>query len=85
MMFLRLGRGDIQYVFDSASSKHYKFLPGSHIPIQPLGSLCEFSEVNTLVVLPWNIARELAYEVSTLTASRPQIYKLMPGIELIDY
>ena len=83
--FLRLGRGDIQYVFDSASSKHYKFLPGSHIPIQPLRSLCEFSEVNTLVVLPWNIARELAYEVSTLTASRPQIYKLMPGIELIDY
>ena len=83
--FLRLGRGDIQYVFDSASSKHYKFLPGSHIPIQPLRSLCEFSEVNTLVVLPWNIARELAYEVSTLTASRPQIYRLMPGIELIDY
>ena len=83
--FLRLGRGDIQYVFDSASSKHYKFLPGSHIPIQPLRSLCEFSEVNTFVVLPWNIARELAYEVSTLMASRPQIYRLMPGIELIDY
>lgn len=83
--FLRLGRSDIQYVFDSASSKHYKFLPGSHIPIQPLGSLCEFSEVNTFVVLPWNIARELAYEVSSLTASRPQIHRLMPGIELIDY
>jgi hypothetical protein len=83
--FLRLGRGDIRYVFDSASSKQDKFLPGSHIPIQPLGSLCEFSEVNTFVVLPWNIAHELAYEVSTLTTSRPQIYRLMPGIELIDY
>jgi SAM-dependent methyltransferase len=83
--FLRLGRDDIRYVFDSASSKQDKFLPGSHIPVQPLGSLCEFSEVNAFVVLPWNIARELAQQVSTLMASRPPIYRLMPQIELIDY
>ncbi len=83
--FLRLGRDDIRYVFDSASSKYDKFLPGSHIPIQPLGSLCEFSEIDTFVVLPWNIARELAYEVSTLTTSHPPIYRLMPEIELIGY
>lgn len=83
--FLRLGKDDIRYVFDSAPSKHHKFLPGSHIPTQPLESLCEFSELDTFVVLPWNIARELAYEVSTLIASRPQIYRLMPEIELIDY
>lgn len=83
--FLRLGRGDLQYVFDSASSKHYKFLPGSHIPILPLTSLSEFSEINTFVVLPWNLAREFSYEVSTLTALRPQIYRLMPEIDLIEY
>jgi hypothetical protein len=83
--FLRLGRDDIRFVFDSASSKQDKFLPGSHIPIQPLGSLCEFSEVNTFIVLPWNIAREIAQKVSTLTTSRPLIYRLMPQIELIDY
>jgi hypothetical protein len=83
--FLRLGRDDIRYVFDSAATKHDKFLPGSHIPIQPLPSLREFSEVNTFVVLPWNIAHELAHEVSNLTTSRPPIYRLMPQIALINY
>ncbi len=83
--FLRLGRDDIRYVFDSASSKYDKFLPGSHIPIQPLKSLREFSEIDTFVVLPWNIAREFAFEVSTLTTSNPPIYRLMPEIERISY
>ena len=83
--FLRLDKNDIRYVFDSASSKQSKFLPGSHIPIHPLGSLREFSDINTLVVLPWNIASELAQEVSTLTAARPPIYRLLPRIELINY
>jgi SAM-dependent methyltransferase len=83
--FLRLGRDDIRYVFDSAATKHDKFLPGSHIPIQHLPSLREFSEVNTFVVLPWNIAHELAHEVSNLTTSRPPIYRLMPQIALINY
>jgi len=83
--FLRLGRSDIRYVFDTASSKHNKFLPGSHIPIKPLASLREFSEVNTFVVLPWNIASELAHSVSILTASHPPIYRLMPEIELVRY
>lgn len=83
--FLRLGRDDIRYVFDSASSKYDKFLPGSHIPIKPLKSLREFSEIDTFVVLPWNIAREFAFEVSTLTTSNPPIYRLMPEIERISY
>lgn len=83
--FLRLGTNDIRYVFDSASSKQGKFLPGSHIPVKSLSSLCEFREVNTFVVLPWNIARELATEVAILSESRRPIYKLMPGIKQISY
>ena len=83
--FLKLGKKDIHYVFDSAISKHYRFLPGSHIPVKPLKSICEFGEINTLVVFPWNISNELAQEVLMLKTSRPSIFRLMPEIQRISY
>ena len=82
--FLKLGRDDIRYVFDSAPSKQGLFLPGSHIPVYPLKSLGDFSDIDTLIALPWNIAEELANEVFVSQSLAYPIYRLMPETKLIS-
>jgi len=81
--FLRLGRGDIRYVFDSAPSKHGRFLPGSHIPIYPLSDIAKFIEIDLFVVFPWNISQELAYSTRSLVSRETVIYQLLPEIQLV--
>jgi hypothetical protein len=79
----RLGPDDIRYVFDSASSKHGKFLPGSHIPIHPMDKINEFTEIDTFVALPWNISKEIAFLARSLLSRETVIYQLLPEINLI--
>ena len=82
--FLRLGRGDIQYIFDSASSKQEKFLPGSHIPVHPLSDIAKFTEIDLFITLPWNISQELAYLTRSLVSQKTVIYQLLPEIKPVD-
>jgi SAM-dependent methyltransferase len=51
----------LPYVCDAAPSKQSKFLPGSHIPILPPAILNE-RKPDFLLILPWNIAGEIARE-----------------------
>lgn len=81
--FLRLGRRDIQCVFDSATTKQGKFLPGSHIPIYPLSDIAKFIEINLFVALPWNISQELAYSAQSLLSHKAVTYQLLPEIKPI--
>jgi SAM-dependent methyltransferase len=82
--FLRLGRGDIQYIFDSASSKQEKFLPGSHIPVHPFRDIAKFTEIDLFITLPWNISQELAYLTRSLVSQKTVIYQLLPEIKPVD-
>jgi hypothetical protein len=82
--FLRLGRSDIQCVFDSAPSKQGKFLPGSHIPIYPLSDIAKFIEIDLFVALPWNISQELAYSARSLVSRNTVIYQLLPEIKPVS-
>ena len=82
--FLRLGRGDIQYVFDSAPSKQEKFLPGSHIPVLPFSNIIKFGEIDLFIALPWNISQELAYLTRSLVSHKTVIYQLLPEIKPVD-
>jgi SAM-dependent methyltransferase len=82
--FLRLGRSDIKYVFDSAPSKQGKFLPGSHIPIYPLSDIAKFIDIDLFVALPWNISQELAYLVRSLVSQKAVIYQLLPEIRPVS-
>jgi hypothetical protein len=81
--FLKLSKDEIPYVFDSAPSKHGKFLPGSHIPIFSLESLNEYKDIDLLVVLPWNIAKELSSYVYSFQKIQRPIYRLLPKIEIV--
>jgi SAM-dependent methyltransferase len=48
----------LEFVCDAAASKQNKFMPGSHIPIiKP--SLLHEKDVDYIVILPWNIAKEI--------------------------
>jgi hypothetical protein len=81
--FLGLDEGNIKYVFDSAPSKQGKFLPGSHIPICHPSFLHEVNDIDFLIMLPWNIAKELSAEISLSLKPRLPMYRLMPQIESI--
>lgn len=48
----------ISAVFDAAKSKHYKFLPGSHIPIYPANKISK-EKADYIFILPWNISGEI--------------------------
>ena len=82
--FLGLSRDEIRWVFDSAPSKHGKFLPGSHIPVHPLTSVCNFSEIDIFVILAWNIANELAADAINQGLVNIPIYRLFPRTELVN-
>jgi hypothetical protein len=54
----------VKFVCDLAQAKQNKFMPGSHIPIcDP--KLINWSELDFVVVLPWNIASEVKAQLST--------------------
>ena len=53
----------LPFVCDAAPSKQGKFLPGSHIPILPPSMLRE-RKPDLVLILPWNIADEVAQQHS---------------------
>jgi hypothetical protein len=53
----------LEFVCDLAQAKQNKFLPGSHIPICDPKRV-NWSELDFVVVLPWNIASEVKAQLS---------------------
>ena len=49
----------LPYVVDRSPGKIGKFLPGSRIPVLPVGELV-VRRPSTILVLPWNLGREIA-------------------------
>ena len=68
-------------VFDSATAKQGKFLPGSHIPILPPAILREHSP-DYLVILPWNIAEEIKQNFAWLADRGTRFVTLVPRLEI---
>ena len=53
----------LEFVCDLAKAKQNKFMPGSHIPICDPKRI-NWSELDFVVVLPWNIASEVKAQLS---------------------
>ena len=53
----------VEFVCDLAQAKQNKFMPGSHIPICDPKQV-NWSELDFVVVLPWNIATEVKAQLS---------------------
>jgi hypothetical protein len=55
----------LQYVVDGSAAKQGKFMPGSQVPVLAPAALAQ-DPVDVVLVLPWNLARELGALVHQL-------------------
>jgi len=53
----------LDYTVDRNPYKHGRFTPGTHIPILPPERIAE-TKPDAIVILPWNLAREIAAQLS---------------------
>jgi C-methyltransferase-like protein len=51
------------YTVDRNPYKHGRFTPGTHIPIEPPERIAE-TRPDAIVILPWNLAREIAAQLA---------------------
>ncbi|QIR13941.1 class I SAM-dependent methyltransferase [Shewanella aestuarii] len=68
-------------VYDAASSKQGKFMPGSHIPILAPQYLADQAP-DFLVILPWNIAAEVKNHHKNLVAKGTQFVTFVPQLSI---
>ena len=71
----------IPFVCDAATAKQGKFMPGSHIPIQPPKMLTE-QHPDYLLILPWNIASEVKHINSQLAELGTKFVTAVPKLEI---
>lgn len=71
----------LPFVCDAASAKQGKFMPGSHIPIQPPTALADYCP-DYVVILPWNIAKEVCDQLADLAAKGARFVTAVPNLEI---
>jgi hypothetical protein len=72
----------LPYVCDAAASKQNKYLPGSHIPIKAPVVMRDMRP-DTVLILPWNIAKEVVTQNGFLKAQGTRFYIANPTIKEI--
>jgi hypothetical protein len=73
---------DIVCVADRNPEKQGKLLPGSHIPVVSPDALAA-SRPDDVVILPWNLADEVAAELAPLRAAGTQLWVAMPEARIV--
>jgi hypothetical protein len=72
----------IGFVFDAAQAKQGKFMPGSHIPILHPNEILN-RQFDFLLILPWNIALELAKQNATLKTKGIHFVIAVPELAIL--
>ena len=73
----------IEYAVDRNPYKHGRSTPGTHIPIHPPERL-EQDDPDYVLILPWNLAREIAAQLSPLTARGVKLAVPIPKLTLLE-
>jgi SAM-dependent methyltransferase len=71
----------LSYVADKNPAKQGHFLPGSRIPVVPVGAL-RVRRPDYLVILPWNIAGEIIEQNADLAAQQTRFVTAIPRLEV---
>jgi hypothetical protein len=71
----------LPFVCDAAPSKQNKYLPGAHIPIRHPDGLAAAAP-DFLVILPWNIADEVALQNCALATKGTQFVTFVPDMRI---
>lgn len=79
--FAKIGLDHIAYVVDKNPAKQGHLLPGSHLPIYAPEKLME-TKPDYVVILPWNIADEIALEMAVVRAWGGQFVTAIPEIRV---
>jgi hypothetical protein len=69
----------LKFVCDLAKAKQNKFMPGSHIPIYDPAQV-NWSELDFIVILPWNIASEIKAQLSPYLNSDALFVTAVPDL-----
>ena len=72
----------LQVIFDAAPSKQGCFMPGSHIPILAPEHLID-SEPDYVLILPWNISKEIIMQNVILKEKRTQFLIAVPKLKFL--
>ena len=70
----------ISYVFDAASSKQNKYMPGSHIPILNPDKIVEI-DPDYVIILPWNLKKEIKEQLKDILDSNTKYVTMIPTLE----
>lgn len=81
--FAGIKRDLLAYVCDAAPSKQGKYLPGSHIPIQPPAALIE-RKPDYVLILPWNLAAEVRQQNARLAEWGGKFIVAVPALQILD-
>lgn len=71
------------FVVDAAKAKQGKYLPGSHIPILAPQALRD-ARPDVVLILPWNIAPEIALQERGLGEAGAQFVVAVPEMTVVD-
>lgn len=71
----------LSFICDAAAAKQNKFMPGSHIPILNPEALFK-GKLDYVVILPWNIAKEVREQNSELAKLGVQFVTAVPFLEI---
>ena len=71
----------LPFVCDAAEAKIGKLLPGSHIPVFAPDKL-HTNRPDYLIILPWNIAKEIRTQLADLAAQGTQFVTFVPEMRM---
>lgn len=71
----------IPAVFDAAEAKQNMYMPGSHIPILPPDRI-EAMAPDYVIILPWNIAKEVTTQLSGLADNGTKFVTAIPHLKV---
>jgi len=71
----------IEYVVDRNPRKQGRYLPGSHLPVLPPKRLFE-TRPDYIVILPWNLACEIAQDLGGIAAWGGRLVTAIPDIRV---
>lgn len=69
-------------IFDAAPSKQGMFAPGSQIPILPPEQMMDY-EFDYLLILPWNIQKEIIHEYQSLSKVGVRFVVAVPELMIL--
>ena len=72
----------LPFVCDAAIAKQNKYMPGSHIPILKPEAL-SVAHIDYVVILPWNIAKEVTEQNANLSKLGTQFVTAIPAIKVL--